>query len=129
MRQQIVDVPGGRLYNWAMDQKLTFYEKVYSIVETIPPGFVMTYGQIAIMIGHPRGARQVGRAMYCAPRERNLPCHRVVNRLGEMAPSHVFGSEEYQRSLLKNEGVLFLPDGNVDLGRCLFTATAFSHDA
>jgi methylated-DNA-protein-cysteine methyltransferase-like protein len=103
-----------------MSNELTFYEKIYRTVEGIPPGFVMTYGQIAMLIGHPRAARQVGGAMRNSPKDRGLPCHRVVNRLGEMAPGHIFGSEDFQRSLLTSEGVLFLPDGRVDLKRCLF---------
>ncbi len=112
-----------------MSKELSFYEKIYRIVEQIPPGFVMTYGQIAMLIGHPRAARQVGGAMHAAPRQRGLPCHRVVNRRGEMAPGHVFGSEDYQRSLLKSEGVLFLPDGSIDLDRCLFHGATVAQDA
>ena len=43
-----------------------FNEQVYSIVEKIPCGKVVSYGQIAWILGRPRGARLVGRAMrYC----------------------------------------------------------------
>lgn len=45
---------------------IRFNEQVYSIVDKIPCGKVVSYGQIAWMLGRPRGARLVGRAMrYC----------------------------------------------------------------
>ncbi len=93
----------------------SFYEKVYDVVAGIPEGYVMTYGQIAEIIGSPRAARIVGSAMYNAPPARGLPCHRVVNRYGQMAPAFVFGGAEYQRMLLEAEGVTFLPCGRIDL--------------
>lgn len=98
-----------------------FFQMIYAVVAQIPIGKVATYGQIALLTGHPRAARQVGYAMHTAPRERNLPCHRVVNRLGELAPEHAFGSQEFQRMLLESEGVTFLPDGKIDLKKHLWS--------
>lgn len=98
-----------------MEKKKSFYERVYEIVAKIPEGYVMTYGQIAEAIGSPRGARIVGCAMSKAPTDRDLPCHRVVNRYGTMAPTFVFGGAEYQEMLLKSEGITFLEDGSIDL--------------
>lgn len=98
-----------------MKQKKTFYEKVYDIVAQIPEGYVMTYGQIAEIVGSPRAARVVGSAMHNAPAERCLPCHRVVNRFGTMAPNYVFGGPGYQKMLLESEGIEFLADGSIDL--------------
>lgn len=97
-----------------------FYEKVYDVVAGIPEGYVMTYGQIAGMIGSPRAARVVGSAMHNAPAERGLPCHRVVNRFGTMSPAYVFGGPGYQRMLLEAEGVEFLADGSIDLKKFLY---------
>ena len=59
-----------------------FYEEVYSIVRQIPPGRVLTYGAIARMMGRPRHARLVGRALWGTPSGRGIPCHRVVNSRG-----------------------------------------------
>ncbi len=98
-----------------------FFARVYDLVETIPPGRVMTYGQIAALLDHQCSARVVGYAMSAAPEERNLPCHRVVNRFGEMAPGAIFGGAERQRELLEREGTVFTPQGRVDLALCLFT--------
>jgi methylated-DNA-protein-cysteine methyltransferase-like protein len=44
-----------------------FYQQVYDIVAQIPPGKVVSYGQIARMLGRPRAAREVGRAMRLCP--------------------------------------------------------------
>jgi len=93
---------------------------VYELVEKIPPGSVATYGQIALMLGHPRSARAVGFAMSGAPKERGLPCHRVLNQRGELSPEHVFGGRGVQRMLLEAEGISFLRDGRVDLRRHLW---------
>ncbi|MEL7623216.1 MAG: methylated-DNA--[protein]-cysteine S-methyltransferase [Clostridiales bacterium] len=95
-----------------------FFRQVYGIVDKIPAGKVATYGQIAALIGHPLAAKMVGFAMSQAPA--GLPCHRVVNRLGEMAPRDVFGSPAFQQKLLEDEGIVFLPNGRIDLKKCLW---------
>ena len=95
-----------------------FFKSVYEIVAEIPTGRVMTYGDIARRIGMPRGARAVGYAMRAIPDNLKLPAHRVVNSFGEMAPTHVFGSQDLQREILKSEGVPFKENGNIDLGKC-----------
>ena len=92
-----------------------FFAEVYRIVAQIPAGKVATYGQIAAWLGAPRGARTVGWAMWECPPELGLPCHRVVNRSGAMAPDHVFGGEERQRAMLAAEGVTqFRTGGSAD---------------
>lgn len=99
------------------------FEKAYQIVSRIPRGRVMTYGQVAALIGNPRLARRVGQAMFCAPPERGLPCHRVVKKDGSLPPERVFHGR--QRRLLEEEGVTFLPDGRVDLQKCLHSDLPF----
>ncbi len=96
-----------------------FFKNVYEIVEKIPTGRVMTYGQIATILGQPRNARVVGWAMRAAPENRNLPCHRVVNIRGEMSPKNVFGGAEVQQALLESEGI-FIEDGCIDLSKYLW---------
>jgi methylated-DNA-protein-cysteine methyltransferase-like protein len=101
-------------------KKLDFFRLVYDLVAQIPRGKVMTYGLIAMVLGVPGHARQVGQAMYNAPEYLELPCHRVINSKGELAPAQVFGGGEKQRDLLKREGVYFKPNGNVDLKKSLW---------
>lgn len=95
--------------------KKGFFEKVYDIVACIPEGEILTYGQIAMMIGSPRSARIVGYAINAAPEELHLPCHRVVNQSGRMAPGEIFGGAERQRKMLEKEGITFLENGCIDI--------------
>ena len=97
-----------------------FYEAVYAAVCRIPAGQVATYGQIALLAGSPRAARIVGGALHRNPRPGVIPCHRVVFRDGGLAPGFAFGGPDAQRALLEAEGVPFLPDGRVDMSRCLW---------
>ena len=59
--------------------------RIYEIVSNIPRGEVMTYGQIAEMLGDKRLARAVGNALHKNPDRENIPCHRVVNFKGELS--------------------------------------------
>ena len=91
-----------------------FFARVYAYVQKIPPGKVVTYGQVAAAIGAPRCARQVGWALHANPAPGVIPCHRVVNRMGGLAPAFAFGGEEVQARLLEGEGVEVC-NGRVDL--------------
>ena len=88
------------------------YEEIYLIVAAIPAGKVVTYGQLAMMVGG-MTAREAGRAMSRAPS--GLFAHRVVNRLGEMSPAYVFGGQDVQRAALESEGVTFTKAGRIDM--------------
>lgn len=91
----------------------TFRDEVYSVVEAIPMGKVVTYGDIALLVGRPHHARLVGRIMGEAPAIRRLPCHRVVNSRGCTVPNW-----HEQRGMLEAEGVSFKIDGCVDMRAC-----------
>ena len=91
------------------------FEKIYEVVKSIPEGKVATYGLVAVLAGNPRWSRVVGYALHVNPEPGVIPCHRVVNREGRLAPSFAFGGEDAQRQLLSAEGITFEPDGRVDL--------------
>lgn len=55
------------------------------VVKMIPKGRVATYGQIAALLGRPRGGREVGWALSGCD-DPQVPCHRVVDRNGRLAP-------------------------------------------
>ena len=93
----------------------SFFKRVYEAVKQIPRGKVATYGQIAMICESPRASRVVGWALHNNPQPGVIPCHRVVDRNGRLAPAFAFGGSEVQRELLENEGVTFLDNGNVDL--------------
>ncbi|MCL2197397.1 MAG: MGMT family protein [Defluviitaleaceae bacterium] len=92
-----------------------FSEGVYEIVKSIPHGKVISYGQIARMLGKPRGAREVGWAMRNCPE--GLPWHRVVMADGSIASG---AYSEMRRTLLEEESITFLPDGRVDMKACMW---------
>ena len=96
------------------------FHRIYSIVRQIPPGKVATYGMVAQLAGNPRWARVVGYALHRNPEPGVIPCHRVVNRSGGLAPAFAFGGEAVQRRLLEAENVVFHEDGCVDLEQCLW---------
>lgn len=87
-----------------------FDATVYELVAQIPRGRVVSYKQLAVLLGFPDHARRVGRAMATAPQ--GLPCHRVVNSAGRTVPGWTA-----QRELLEAEGVRFRPNGSVDISR------------
>ena len=115
-----------------MTEEESFNERVYAVVRKIPRGLVVTYGQVAALVGAPRCARLVGYALHANPQQVVIPCHRVVFRDGSLAPGFAFGGPDEQRTLLKSEGVPFVPpkpNGNagaggwrVDLERCQWKA-------
>lgn len=97
-----------------------FTARVYELVARIPPGRVTTYGAVARAIGSVRGARMVGWALHATPPELDLPCHRVVNRYGELSGGWHFGHPDVMKALLEAEDVPFAAEYQVDLSRCLW---------
>lgn len=91
----------------------TFFEQVYDVVKKIPQGSVMTYGQVAEAIGT-RDARRVGHALH-ANKSSDVPCHRVVNKDGRLAPGYAFGGPNEQRNRLLSEGVKFVDENHVKM--------------
>lgn len=86
------------------DLKLTkFQEKVYNIVKKIPKGKVLTYKEVARMIGKPKAYRAVGNALNKNP-FKDVPCHRVIKGDGKIG-GYAKGTKEKVR-LLKKEGAI-----------------------
>ena len=79
----------------------TWSETVHAVVRMIPKGKIATYGQIAALLGRPRGGREVGWALSGCGDPR-VPCHRVVDRNGRLAPHF-----RDQRARLRRERVPF----------------------
>ncbi len=83
------------------------HNMVYLMTSRIPEGRIATYGQIAKLVGFPRHARQVGFALSAIENGSSVPWHRVINAKGKISPRGLDGSDDYQRLLLKEEGVIF----------------------
>lgn len=90
--------------------------KIYEVVKTIPSGKVVTYGQIARKLDS--DPRMVGWALH-ANKDETVPCHRVVNKEGRLAPTFAFAGWKEQRRRLLAEGVSFVDEMHVDLSKCL----------
>ena len=97
-----------------MNPDSRFCIDVYEAVKSVPEGTVATYAQIALMSGHRGAARAVGNALHVNPAPGVVPCHRVVNASGALAPDFAFGGVDAQKKLLEAEGVQ-VKDGKVDL--------------
>jgi methylated-DNA-protein-cysteine methyltransferase-like protein len=93
-----------------------FFARVYALVRRIPRGRVATYGQVAALVGVPRGARAVGWALRgLGHRHAEVPWHRVVGASGRISlDGRASGLE--QRRRLRAEGVRFV-SGRVDMKR------------
>lgn len=91
------------------------YRKIWEQAALVPEGQVASYGQIAKLAGLPRrAARMVGRALGAAPREMNLPWHRVVNAQGRIAIPPGTVRYQQQHELLEREGIE-VKDGQLNM--------------
>ncbi|MCI9221180.1 MAG: MGMT family protein [Lachnospiraceae bacterium] len=84
---------------------MDFYQKMALICSRIPKGRVATYGQIALMCGKPKNARQVGYALKRGLAGEDIPAHRIVNARGILAGAVYFDTPDLQKLLLETEGV------------------------
>lgn len=90
-----------------------YRERVYQIVRRIPRGRVMTYGQIAELLGEGYTPRTVGFVMHASPS--GTPWHRVLNAQGACSTGRVVLPQDKQQRLLELEKVIFDKTGRCDL--------------
>jgi len=90
-----------------------YRERVYKIVRRIPRGQVMTYGQIAYMLGEGYTPRTVGFVMHGA--DDQTPWHRVINSQGRCSTRGIVLPSDKQQRMLEHEGVEFDKGGRCDL--------------
>lgn len=93
---------------------------VYEQVKRVPKGKVTTYKQISLVTGI--NPRVVGNALHLNT-DPTVPCHRVVNVAGRIAPSFGLGGPTEQRNRLEHEGVTFKNETYVNLADHLFLLT------
>ena len=102
---------------------INFYHDVYALVALIPLGRVMTYGQIAVLLGRPTAARAVGYALHNLPSGSTVPWQRVVNAQGKISPrgaGDLMHEPMVQQILLEAEGIQFDTEGRLDLRQYLW---------
>ena len=83
-------------------------------MKKLAKGKVATYAEVAEMAGNKKMSRAVGNALHKNPDPERIPCFRVVNSKGELAPAFAFGGEDEHRKRLEEDGVE-VKDGKVDL--------------
>lgn len=101
---------------------ISFPRQVIALVRLVPPGRLVTYGQIASALSRPRAARIVGGVMSSLrPEHADVPWHRVVNRAGGISPrSDPFSDRDpvvEQAERLLREGLEPGAEGTYDLSR------------
>lgn len=96
-----------------MNDTSNFSERVWQIIAAIPKGKVTTYGDIALLAGSPRAARQVGGVLRRLPEGSKLPWFRVINRHGRIS---LQGDDLFrQRDALEAEGIEVSYAGEIEL--------------
>ncbi|CAM1334443.1 MGMT family protein [Tenacibaculum aestuariivivum] len=88
-----------------MSNNQKFFERVYEVSRLIPYGRVTSYGAIARYLGAARSARMVGWAMNNS-HTKNVPAHRVVNRIGLLTGKQHFEGTNLMQQLLESEGIV-----------------------
>lgn len=99
-----------------MTKTIAPFHKVYEIVKKIPPGKIMTYSQVAKIVGV--NSHVVGFALNKNKDPQNIPCHRVVSSKGKLT-GYAFGGTKKKKKLLEKEGVFFVDSETVNLEKSL----------
>ena len=94
-----------------------FTDKIIQIVNMVPKGKVVSYGQVALMAGVPRGARQVGWVLFNeGPNHKDeLPWWRVINNGGKISIKNPRISADEQKRKLEAEGIPVTKDFQIDI--------------
>ncbi len=88
------------------ENKRDFFQLVYQVVRLIPAGRVTSYGAIANYLGTKKSSRMVGWAMNASHGMKDVPAHRVVNRMGLLTGKMHFETPEKMQELLISEGIM-----------------------
>lgn len=96
----------------------SFRARVWEIVRAIPPGRVLSYGDVAMLSGDRKAARAVGGALRAFAGDHDgLPWHRVINSQGTISFRGDLQRATLQRLLLQREGVVVSEQGGLEMAR------------
>ena len=100
-----------------------FTQKVITVIQAVPFGTVVSYGQVAAYVGVPRAARQVGMTLRNLEESVSLPWWRVINNAGRITiKGNLHNTPDIQRKLLQHEGIMVGDDFTVDIEHYRFKA-------
>jgi len=98
-----------------------FKDSVINIIRQVPYGTVISYGQVAVYIGIPRAARQVGWILNQLEGKLDLPWWRVVNNAGKISIKGCeFNTPLLMKQLLEKENVIVSDDYTFDIEKYRF---------
>ena len=97
-------------------QSMLDREALYAQLRALPRGCVVTYGDLAAMLGNKALARAVGNALHQNPDGERTPCYKVVNSKGMLSSAYAFGGVAAQKRRLEAEGIEVTHD-RVDLAK------------
>ena len=95
-----------------------FKEKVLNFVSMVPAGNVVSYGQVAAMIGVPRASRAVGGVLHEFGDK--YPWWRVISSSGRISTKCEEHTALMQKDLLQKEGVVVGKNLTVDIEKFRF---------
>jgi methylated-DNA-[protein]-cysteine S-methyltransferase len=84
-----------------------FHRRVYELARAIPPGEVLTYGEVARRLGDAGAARAVGQALGHNPFAPVVPCHRVLAAGGRSGGFSAEGGTHTKLRMLEIERTRF----------------------
>lgn len=100
-----------------------FKDAVIQVVQSVPKGTVVSYGQVAAYVGVPRGARQVGWILRSMEETIDIPWWRVINNAGRISiKGNKYNDARMQRKLLESEGVEIYEDYTLAIEKYRFIA-------
>lgn len=103
-----------------------YRKRVYDLVRQIPKGRVMTYGQIAAILGEGYTARTVGYVMHGA--DDDVPWQRVINSQGKCSTGRLTIPMNLQQEILESEGIEFSSAGRCDVKTRVWYPVGFEPD-
>lgn len=83
-----------------------FQQRVYALARAIPPGQVLTYGEMARQLGEPGASRAVGQALGHNPFAPVVPCHRILAAGGRSGGFSADGGARTKLRMLEIEGAV-----------------------
>lgn len=96
-----------------MSRLSAFHQRVYQRTRAIPPGQVLTYGELAAELGDKGLARAIGQALGANPFAPVVPCHRVLAAGGKAGGFSATGGAVTKWRMLETEG--YRPGGSASL--------------
>lgn len=100
-----------------------FKDNVYKAIEFVPYGTVASYGQIALMVGVPRAAIQVGWVLNRAAGKYELSWWRIINNAGRISIKGCIHTPADQKRLLEKEGIIVNDDLTLDIEKYRYRPT------